>query len=54
MSDYDDFIDNRLGEVPIKKGYIPAESRLPTADETAPPSGGSSVTPPAGEQSNDD
>lgn len=52
MIDDDDFTFG-FEEVPLKKGYIPAESRLPTADEANPPSGGSSVIPPIN-QSDDD
>ena len=53
MEDFPDF-DGRAGEAPIKKGYIPGESRQPTADETSPPSGGSSVVPPTNQTQDDD
>lgn len=50
----DDGFHYGIDEVPIKKGYVPAESRFPTADEAHPPSGGSDVTPPASNEGNDD
>lgn len=52
MSDED--FHSGIQEVPVQKGYIPAESRFPTADEACPPSGGSAVTPPSNSQNSED